>query len=385
MSFDSQIQVGDLGVSLHSHDQLPSFLDAATTRSEKREELIFDARYLKAGFEPAQYDSPIIGVNRTIPVFVEPDVVADFVPFTGSLGEYAEQAKTRLLAHLRDHWDASRPTLVSHSSGYDSRILSCCLVELREDGFDLGELHFRCHDPEGPGFLELMRRQGWHPSQYSVFAGPVADPLDVGRWDDPGTSPWLSITHQLNYWRDIVPYDEEREWQLLTGSGGGECFEYPSQPKPPSVDWRLCPNSPVQRWLSYFIDGTDVLADYAARFHRVLSPYFGTRHIQTVAELPDRFLGFDESGCDHVRAAILRTFADSTLDIPRTVRFYTWNVSPQRWTRMRDQYAASRFLREVPGAPDPDVLISRIQATLCSRDPAERIWRLAALWEAVPS
>lgn len=376
-----------MGVSLHHYNGLPHFLAAAEAVNAQNGGLTLRPEYLTAGFAPSRTDSPLVGVERTIPHFASP-ALAEYVDrtdvaFQGSLAEYAEVAKARLKEHLRVHWDASRPTLVSHSSGYDSRILSSCLMELCEEDFQLGEVHFRCREPEGDAFLRVMAAQGWAPTQYSVFQPPAEDPFDVGAWDRPGVSAWLPVTSQINYWRDIVPYEEEKHWNLVGGSGGGEAVEYPAQPKPSIVPWQFCANAAVQRWFSYFLDGTDFAADVEARFAQVDFPYFGEGHVRTIAELPDRFLGFHESGCDNVRAAILLTFKDSSLDIPRMPRTYAWAISERRWGEMRDRYARSAFLREVPGAPQPDVLIAEMREHFFTGGRAERLWRLAALWETV--
>lgn len=384
--------MNDLGVSLHSHNEEPNFLEAAKLVNARNGGLRMNPAYLDPTFEPSRDDSPIVGVARTIPRFGEsPGMLhALCMPegtFDGSLAEYGELGASRLRSHIRQHWDPSKPTLVLHSNGYDSRILSSCLVALRDEGMDLGTVHFRCHEPEGAHFLEIMRRQDWHPSQYSVFEEPAEDIFDVGHWSRPGTSAWLPVTTAANFWRDIVPFDEEPHWNLMTGTGGGEACEYPTLKKPPFVPWRYCENKPVQLWFSYFADGTDIVGDIESRFAKALFPYFGAAHIRTIAALPDRFLGYENGGdwtnaCDFVRASILRQFKDDLLDLPRAPRTYKWSISPRRWGEMRDHYAASAFLREVPGAPPADALLAEMQARFFTKDNwAERIWRLAALWE----
>lgn len=379
--------MNDLGVSLHDHGG-KTFLDAARAMGKVE----INPKYLDPGFGwPDKEDSPVLGLKRTIPVFTSRALVrvleqpAAEVVFKGTLSAYGATIRDRLMNHLRQHWDASHPNLVSHSSGYDSRILSQCLVVLRNEGFDLGEVHFRCRPPEQESFLALMKRQGWDPSQYSVFEFPAEDPLDVGCWERPGVSPWLTVTaSQINYWRDIVPYAEEKDWNLVSGSGGGEAFEYPSTNKPSTVPWEFCANKAVQRWFSYFPEGTDVVADVEARFHQVMFPYFGVGHILSVAALPERFLGFHASGCDNVRAAILQTFEDDTLDIPRLPRTYKWSISDKRWADMFSKYAGSKFFKEVPGAPTPDALLGEMREKFFTKTSnAERIWRLAAIWEAI--
>ena len=385
--------MNDLGVSLHSHNELPTFRDAVAAANDRHGGLRFDHRYFDPAFAPGRGDSPVIGVKRTVPryAYVGLSLILDHEhEFHGGVEDYGAIAADRLTRHIAENWDKSRPTLVLHSNGYDSRILSSCLARLRDSGTNLGTVHFRCHEPEGKHFLEIMRRQDWHPSQYSVFKDPDEDVFDVGHWDRPGTSAWLPVTTSANFWRDIVPYDEEPYWNLMTGIGGGESCEYPTLKKPPFVPWRFCENKPVQLWFSYFIDGTDYVGDIESRFAKALFPYFGALHIRTIAALPDRFLGYENGGdwtnaCDLVRASILRQFKDPLLDLPRAPRTYRWSISARRWGEMHSNYAKSAFLREVPGAPAADDLIARMQATWFSQtdNSAERLWRLAALWEAV--
>lgn len=380
--------MNDLGVSLHSHNNEDTFLDAAKKLNAAAGEMHFNPKYLDPNFEPSRTDSPILGIERTIPQFTDPKLanylIAPGADFVGTLEEYGQMAKLRLKAHLKKHWDVAHPMLFLHSNGYDSRILSSILAELRDEGFDLGTIHFRCHEPEGASFKVIMQRQGWKPDQYSVFKDPEKDIFDIGRWGNCGTSPWLPVTTAANFWRDLVPYGDEKHWNLMGGTGGGEACEYGTIGKAPFVPWQYCGNKPVQLWFSYFADGTDWAADVEALFHKVLFPYFGDAHIRTVAALPPRFLKYEENGCDMVRASILRTFKDSLLDLPRAPRTYSWSISSARWMEMQAYYEGSAFLREVPGAPGAEQLFATMKKNFFTKDNwAERMWRLAALWEKV--
>lgn len=376
--------MNDTAVSFCSHNGERTFLDAAKKLFAEQGFLTLDPAYLSLEAWPdGKESSPVVGIKRTITS--SGLAYLDMGPgghFVGSLEAYGLQAKRQLMEHLRKHWDASHPNLVLHSSGYDSRIISSCLAELRDEGFFLGEVHFRCHDPEGPAFIELMKRQGWHPSQYSVFDGPADDPFDIGRWDRPGTSPWTQMVKSANFWRDLVPYGLESGWNLVSGIAGGEATEYPADGKAPFLPWRFCQNEPVQRWFSYLVDNPDWVGDMEALFHKVLFPYLSEGYIRTIAQLQDRFLRYEDNGCDMVRAAILRQFKDSTLDIPRTYRIYDWRISEERWSEMRYRYGCSRFRAEVPGAPNAYDLIKKMQADMVGNDSnAGRLWRLASLWE----
>lgn len=379
--------MNDLGINIASHNGERTFLDAARKLDAEQGFLELDPAYLNPDlvWPDDKESSPVIGIRRTIKMDrgVENRLKEGGV-FEGSLEEYGLIAKHALRDHLTYYWDATHPNLFLHSSGYDSRILSSCLAEMRDAGFPLGTIHFRCHDPEGPAFLEIMRRQGWDPSQYSVFNAPDADPFDVGRWDRPGTSPWAQLVKSANFWRDLVPYGEEGGWNLISGIAGGEATEYPALGKPPFLPWQFCRNEPVQRWFSYLVDNPDWIGDMEALFHKVLFPYLGCQFIHLIAGLPVAFLYYEPNGCDTVRASVLRTFGDSTLDIPRLPRTYDWRISDARWAQMRAKYAGSAFYRGVPGAPQPDHVIWRMQADMLIDDSNPgRLWRLASLWETI--
>jgi len=380
--------MNDLGVSLHAHNRKPTFRRALIELLAAGERPQFNPDYLTPNFTPSQTDSPVVGISRTIPIYttmhpdVEEMVEQETLSWGGPLEDYAKFAQTSLLVHLTDFWDPDVPTLIPHSSGYDSRILSSCLAQMRKDGVDLGRVHFRCRPPEQESFLAIMQRQGWEPHEYSVYDMSGEDPLDVGAWDRPGTSPWLPVTSQINFWRDIVPYEEEENWNLCGGSGGGESVEYPTLGKPPSIGWHYCANHQVNRWFGYFPDGTDWAADIEGRFNMAMFPFFSSAWIAVIANLPDRHLGFHPSGCDTIRAAVLQHFDDNLLDIPRQPRTYSWSISNARWVAMHAHYDRSIFAHTVPGAPSADQLIGELRDNFFKKTSrAERLWRLAALWE----
>jgi len=378
--------MNDLGVNLHDYgdpDGEPkTFLDVVQEHHLAGYRLVLDHRYRDRNFKPAQDDSPVVGIIRNTPRWIggEPNFGEPWPESLERFGWYAADAlKRHFLEHFFETGDNKHPTLVLHSSGYDSRILSSCLMWFRRQGHDLGQIHFRCHDPEGPTFVQIMQRQGWEPHEYSVFEWPEHDRFDIGLWENPGVSGWLPLTAEGNFWRDLVPYGEEKNFNLIGGSGGGEASEYPTLGKPPTVPWQFCDNRPVNQWLQFFPDGTEVVAGITANFRKVIFPFFGKAHIETISRLPRRFLKYESNGCDMFRAAILRTFDEDTLDIPRAKRTYDWKVSDERWEDMSRKYAASHFYTEMAG-PDPSPLFEEMMRNPWVSWPG-RIWRLAAVIE----
>lgn len=70
------------------------------------------------------------------------------------------------------NWKPGKFHLVYHSSGYDSRIMSGTILQLRrERGKDwLGDVLFACLGPEGNGFKRIMGHEGWNDNQYTALS-----------------------------------------------------------------------------------------------------------------------------------------------------------------------------------------------------------------------
>jgi len=375
--------MNDLGLNLHNYGTTTeplTFLEAVKAEWDRTGSLIANNSYFDRNFKPGPADSPVFGVVRHTPTEVFSNMELDFSGLDNP-DDFGEFAKQGLIDHFILHFlqgDQDHPTLVLHSSGYDSRILSSCLMELREAGYDLGDIHFRCHGPEGPTFKQIMELQGWEPDEFSVFEHPPEDHFDMCRWDRPGVGGWTRATAPMNFWRDIVPEDEEKDWNMIGGSGGGEASEYPAIGKAPFIDWTFSRNHNINRWLQYFPDGTEFVANTEDRFRKAFFPFFSDAHMYSVACLPTTLFHFEDNGCDAARASILRRFRTSTLDIPRAGRTYNFTISDERWETMRSGYEWSYFRMNM-GGPDTAQILPVLKKTPGAWEG--RIWRLAAVIE----
>ena len=217
--------------------------------------------------------------------------------------------------------------IVFHSAGYDSRIISLVMMELRDEDHDMSRVHFRCYQPEGPMFLEIMKRQGWPRGQYSVFEGSEEDYYDIGRPDRP-LNGWQNYNQQMNFWSDIV--ENEKEWIVITGTGG-ELFKFMAAKDPMYYPQRT-QNKNLNLLLNRYPGEGEWEGYYRRVFKDVYLPFFSFDYLNvSLFNAPE--VSFDGKR-DNVRMEVVRSFIDShrvdCLNIRYGEHNYTWNLSKKR-------------------------------------------------------
>lgn len=140
---------------------------------------------------------------------------------------------------IERRWYPEQFHLVMHSSGYDSRIISKTVANLRDKYGEswLGEVLFLCWEPEGPEFKEIMELEGWSKEQYHVcYGGIQADEYYAGaldfdncwRWTNDAQPPLWTIGPAIDYLQKSgIITKPLTKTQLIAGGGGNECFQYP--------------------------------------------------------------------------------------------------------------------------------------------------------------
>lgn len=248
---------------------------------------------------------------------------------------------------LRDYWvsvlDPDEQYLIFHSGGYDSRSLSLSLMELRDSGHPMPEIHFRCHQPEEPMFLEIMKRQGWDKSQYSVYEGPAEDYYDIGRKDRP-LNGWQHYNQQLNFWGDIAP--NEKEWILITGLGG-EMYKYLA------LDVKHKTARVKNRNLNLLIDHYPHEGQWEGYWRRLfkelLMPFWSYRYLSVSTTANPAFCE-PYKDTDSVRWSFTESYkATHGIDcanIEYGRHDYSWSISEKRKQQMRDDYYTSAFHKD---------------------------------------
>jgi hypothetical protein len=137
-------------------------------------------------------------------------------------------------------WDPHKFHLVMHSSGYDSRIISKTIANLRDKNGKswLGEILFLCWEPEGAIFKQIMSLEGWDQTQYRVcnetaqqgeyYAGAL-NFNNCWKWTNDAPPVWVSGP-DIEYCRETgIITKPLAETQVIAGGGGNECFAYSPQ------------------------------------------------------------------------------------------------------------------------------------------------------------
>ena len=166
-----------------------------------------------------------------------PESIRNLIRFGDALASNDVSTIANAIASVIERrWDPKQFHLVMHSSGYDSRIISKTIANLREKhgGSWLGDVLFLCWEPEGALFKQIMELEGWRREQYHVcnedaapgeyYAG-VLDFNNCWKWtNDAGAPIWISVPTILQLRESGVITKPLTETQCINGGVGNECF-----------------------------------------------------------------------------------------------------------------------------------------------------------------
>jgi len=246
---------------------------------------------------------------------------------------------------IRSMWNPKDKHLVSHSSGYDSRIISLALAELRDEGMEIGEIHFRCHQPECKAFFRIMEIEGWDKDQYSCFPGGGENYYNIGVHDVP-VNGFVSYFQQMNWWSDIIPRKEEKDWVIVNGWGGG-FFKYLAYNEKtrvhlstPDRDSMIIGEMMNQSaWGRYMCWESQ----WITRFKDMLQPFRGYEYLKVA-------LTIDTSWCkalcpltDNIRVQLSKAFTYNVDEVKRGDHDYILTIGDKRKAQMMEQYYSSKF------------------------------------------
>lgn len=289
-----------------------------------------------------------------------------------------QQMKQSLKDYFVKSWDSKAKKVCLHSAGYDSRIISGILTELRQEMGDqwIGELHFRCHQPEEKEFIEIMQLQGWRDDQYSVWDKPPQDHYNIGRTTQTlnGFNP---IVHQMDFISDIVPDDEKKNTVIISGSNGGEFFNYPVCGVDPVKNIEYCKNPNVNRWLNYFAEEGEWLSMFAYEYKGLLAPYLSYDYLGLASLMPDKYLKSVTPSLDTVRQAILETMSINTIHVNYGFHQYTWGISEETKQKMSEWYVNSLFHKTYGITINFDNIVNDISAH------DGKLWAFSLMYEKI--
>ena len=348
-SWQHQLQRGTLtnGKALHY-----SYVDLA----KATDTLTFDQRFLNPAFTPMWPDTPFKEIKYASLLDILPEskhyLLVDQPRYVGSMQQYARQLLNSVKRFFLAIWN-DKTKIVMHSGGYDSRIISLALMELRQQEGDawLGDIHFRCHQPEEDLFKIIMQAEGWRPDQYSCYDGPQLDYYDIG---NPRAvfNGWHNYNQAMNFWRDIIPPGSENEHICITGFGG-EMFKFLAMYNDKGARQKYCDNNHLNILLDYNPGQGQWEGAWNNMWADLWQPFWSYEYLSYSLSCPPEWCTWDVDH-DNIRKEIIKASGLVELaDLPHGKHDYTWNISTERYAYMMHAWQHSLFYRHhAHTAPD---------------------------------
>lgn len=337
--------------NVNSNDLLEILADQKSIEIEPN---YFDQSYI-----PQPNQTPFIGVRfLTLEESIPPSYEHLLNPLKiteNVLSAYARNLRYALIMYWQSVLVPDQKYIVFHSAGFDSRIMSLSLMEYREMGYKhiTDNIHFRCHQPEGPMFMEIMKRQGWDSKQYSVYSGPTDDYYDIGRPDLP-LNGWQNYNQQMNFWADIIPESDEKNWILISGLGG-EIFKFIAQAKTNNAINKQytqphhCNNKIMNMFYEHYPFHGEWEGYWRRRFKELLLPFFSYIYLTFSLKVNPDFCIFDGEK-DTVRSEVVKSYITThktdCFNITYGHHDYSWNISQQRKDTIKNSFFNSKFWQQ---------------------------------------
>lgn len=251
---------------------------------------------------------------------------------------FAEKLVKAVENYFIQLWDKDKFHLIMCSAGMDSRIISYVLSKLR-DKIELGKLHFRCHEPEGDLFKEVMKEQGWDEKQYSVYKENKLSEADyyvrkfsqnANGFSRPG----------IEFWDDIITDKDNTVY--VGGLCGGELFSYPLYPKRAFSDNRY----------EDIIANTGAIFNGLARLYNgwneILLPFASYEYLDIAFRISKQYFKWSEGEQkrDSIRLEMCKILGNK---LPFFIgHTYNLKMSEEAAKLMQVSYRTSKFYQDFP-------------------------------------
>lgn len=341
-------------------------------------QLTFDERYLNPSYKKQDYRETCF---KEIKIKSMQDKLPSYLfkaqkPLKVSFDEFIIKLKDSIKSSLVKGWEPGRKKVMLHSAGFDSRIISGVITELREEKGEnwIGEIHFRCHQPEGEMFKEIMKREGWREDQYSLWEDIKGkdNHYNLGRIEP--VNGFLSHIQQYDFFSDIVDEDTI----LIGGIYGGELFDYPARGKKHFTNHQYCPNELLNSLHNYMLYDGETVSKYAADCYRFIAPYLSIDYLKVATRCPKEFIKRRSDVAleypDEIRAALVKSFDFNILDIPYCRHDYHWNTTDKRWQEMKLYYYSSEFYKDYK---------VEINIPFKGSDHDSKLWAFSIMYEEI--
>lgn len=312
-------------------------MDYDYIRLAKKTNLTFDERFLRREFRPKWYETPFKEIRFTFPgersrdkEILQPISVTEL-----DLRSYIELLKNKIKDYFRKMLVPEEKYIVMHSAGYDSRILSACLMELRGE-IETRNIHFRCHQPECEGFFKIMEMEGWPKDQYSCYPGKEKNYYEVG-----GTlNGFQNYNQAMRFWGDIVK--DEKEWIAIGGFGANEYFKYVGKNLIRKNKRTNCEQ--LDMLLDNYPDEGQWEGLWMRNFKDVYLPYLGYEFMKEAFRVKKEWCKFNGE-TDLFRIAVSKSFNIGIENIAHGKHHYIWNLNEDY---LNKRYYSSQFYKDYP-------------------------------------
>jgi hypothetical protein len=244
---------------------------------------------------------------------------------------------TQMIAALKDHLrrihDASKKYLFFLSGGYDSRILILLIKQLQdESGLYCNNLTIITHEPEIEVIQEFFKA---HPIQCTFLPWKINNQTGVDYYIlDTRTNGFCGP--QIQTW-DLP----EKEYSVITGSLGGEQFEYPSPHELRINNQNRQQNTMGNLW--FFMKNPAIqLCRDAILWKEEFFPYLSWEYLKVSMTMPKEYFQMETFGKgDMVRNEMMRQLGCKT----PLYRGHKYNLqfSPAVLTKFTQEYRESHL------------------------------------------
>jgi len=308
---------------------------------KSQKQLTFNEEFLNPLFNPQWFETPFKEIRFTYP---EERISENYkylleqqTTFEGTLSEFTDRLIAGIKKYIQINLKAGEKYLMLHSGGFDSRIISACMRDLWNEGMRF-DIHFRCHQPEEPMFYEIMKREGWDKSFYSVYPGKKENYYNLCRTTMNG---WHNYIQSMTFWDDIV--SDESKITLITGLGG-ELFKYVAIHRNDEITERSN-NRYLDMILQYHPDEGQWEGLWLRKFKDLLMPKWGYFYISESFRVNPAWCKFNGK-TDSVRIEMARRFKYNIADIKWGAHNYSWRLTDNFFSKITKRFYSSRFYKD---------------------------------------
>lgn len=259
--------------------------------------------------------------------------------------------KDAIKGYIVKCWDPTKPKLFLHSSGYDSRIISGIITELREEKGDewIGDIHFRCHQPEGKLFKKIMKAEGWKNHQFSLWEDVKEnnDHYNLGRIEP--VNGFMPCIQQYDFFSDYTK-GREKDIIIIGGIYGGELFDYPARGKKHFKKFKYCDNNLFNSLNNYILDEAGAITQYFDDHNYAIFPFLSYDYLSVATRMPKKYIrrkkNIERTRPDNIREALVKSFKFDIYSIPYVGHSYSWNITNKTWNNMSNFYHNSKFYND---------------------------------------